>query len=159
MRKYLLSFLFSLSALAIYAQELKLNADIENPSKVINNGFVELNVEGGTPPYTYKWSSQSTPLDSPRSEGLVEGVSYSVTVTDAAGNQASEEFTVPAKAITEHFNGTFAPIVASMGNILFWYPFSAIGVYDPVVYADLKRVPAPEWSATVDAQFVLKEWL
>ncbi len=159
MRKYLLSFLFSLSVFMVSAQELQLNAEIGNPSKIINNGFIELNVEGGTPPYTYKWSSQSTPLDSPRSEGLVEGVPYTVTVTDAAGNQATEEFTVPAKAITEHFNGTFAPIVASMGNILFWDPFSAIGVYDPVVYADLKRVPAPEWSATVEGQFILKQWL
>src|SRR6056297_123668 len=150
MRKYLLSFLFSLSALAIYAQELKLNADIENPSKVINNGFVELNVEGGTPPYTYKWSSQTTPLDSPRAEGLIEGVPYTVTVTDAAGKTATGEFTVPAKAITEHFNGTFAPIVEAMGSVLFWDPFSAMGIYDPVVYADLKKVPAPRWTATID---------
>lgn len=159
MRKYLLSFLFSVSVFTLYAQELQLNAEIENPSKIINNGLIKLNVEGGTAPYTYKWSNQSTPLDSPVSEGLVEGVPYSVTVTDAAGNKVTEEFTVPAQAITEHFNGTFAPIVASMGSVLFWDPFSAIGVYDPVVYADVKRVPAPEWSATVEGKFTLKEWL
>lgn len=159
MRKSLLSFLFFVSVFSLFAQELKVEADIENPSKVINNGFVELHVEGGTPPYTYKWSSQSTPLDSPRSEGLVEGVPYSVTVSDAAGNSVTKEYTVPAKAITEHFNGTFAPIVESMGSVLFWDPFSAMGIYDPVVYADIKRVPAPRWSATVDAKFVLKEWL
>ncbi|NJW55351.1 amino acid carrier protein, partial [Salinimicrobium sp. CDJ15-91] len=57
------------------------------------------------------------------------------------------------------FNGTFAPIVASMGRILFWDPFSAIGIYDPVVYADYKRVPAPEWEATVEGKFILQEWL
>ncbi|MFD2516676.1 amino acid carrier protein [Salinimicrobium flavum] len=159
MRKYLLSFLFFFSVFTIFAQELKLNAEIENPSKVINDGFVELNVEGGTPPYTYRWSSQSTPMDSPRSENLIEGVPYSVTVTDAAGNEVTEEYTVEAKAITEHFNGTFAPIVESMGSVLFWDPFSAIGIYDPVVYADVKRVPAPEWSATIEGQFILKEWL
>lgn len=159
MRKYLLSFLFSFSLIAIYAQELKVNAEVGNPSKVINNGFIELDVEGGTPPYLYKWSNQQTPLDSPRSEGLVEGVPYQVTVTDAAGNKVSQEFTVPAEAITEHFNGTFAPIVASMGSVLFWDPFSAIGIYDPVVYADMKRVGPPRWSATVEAKFVLEEWL
>ncbi|MFV8838044.1 amino acid carrier protein [Salinimicrobium soli] len=159
MRKYLLSFLFSFSILTMVAQELQVKAEIGNPSKVINNGFIELQVEGGTPPYQYKWSSQQTPLDSPRSENLVEGVPYTVTVTDAAGNKVQEEFTVPAKAITEHFNGTFAPIVESMGSVLFWDPFSAIGIYDPVVYADQKRVPAPRWTATVDAKFVLKEWL
>lgn len=159
MRKALLS-IFSLFFLfTAYAQELQINADVQNPTREINDGFVELQVNGGTPPYQYKWSSQSTPLDSPRAEGLVEGVDYSVVVTDAAGNKAEESFKVPAEAITEHFNGTFAPIVASMGRILFWDPFSAIGIYDPVVYADYKRVPAPEWEATVEGKFILEEWL
>ncbi|WP_424494612.1 amino acid carrier protein [Salinimicrobium sp. GXAS 041] len=159
MRKYLLSFLFTISFFTIYAQELQVNADVVNPSNIINNGYVELNVEGGTPPYMYKWSNQNTPLDSPRSEGLVEGVEYSVTVTDAAGNEFREVYTVPAEAITEHFNGTFAPIVESMGSVLFWDPFSAVGIYDPVVYADLKRVPAPGWSATEEAKYTLQEWM
>ncbi len=159
MRKYLLSFLFSISFISIYAQELEINAEVENPSNIINNGFVELDVQGGTPPYTYKWSSQETPLDSPRAENLVEGVSYSVIVTDAEGRSATRTYTVPAQAITEHFNGTFAPIVDKMGAVLFWDPFSAIGVYDPVVYADRKRVGAPGWTATVDGQFILQEWL
>lgn len=159
MRKYLLSFLFSISFISIYAQELEINAEVENPSNIINNGFVELDVQGGTPPYTYKWTSQETPLDSPRAENLVEGVPYSVIVTDAEGRSATGSYTVPAKAITEHFNGTFAPIVEKMGAVLFWDPFSAIGVYDPVVYADMKRVAAPGWVATVDGQFILQEWL
>ncbi len=158
MRKYLLSMFFSFAILGMSAQELDVTAKIGNPSKVINNGFIDLQVEGGTPPYTYKWSSQETPLDSPKAEGLVEGVSYSVTVKDAAGKSVTKEYTVPAEAITEHFNGTFSPIVAGMGSVLFWDPFSAIGVYDPVVYADLKRVPAPEWEANIDSKFVLKEW-
>ena len=159
MRKALLS-IFSLFFLfTAYSQELQVNAAVENPSREINDGFVELQVEGGTPPYRYKWSNQSTPLDSPRAEGLVEGVDYSVVITDAAGAEVQETFKVPAEAITEHFNGTFAPIVASMGRILFWDPFSAIGIYDPVVYADYKRVPAPEWEATVEGKFILEEWL
>lgn len=159
MRKYLLSFLFSLSAVPLFAQELKVDADVENPTNLINDGFINLNVEGGTPPYTYRWSNQDTPLDSPRSEGLVEGVPYSVVVSDSDGNTVTHSYTVEADAITEHFNGTFAPIVESMGAVLFWDPFSAIGIYDPVVYADQKRVPAPEWEATIEGRFVLQEWL
>ncbi len=159
MRKYLLSFLFSVFIFTTYAQELQVKAEIENPSKIINNGIIVLDVQGGTPPYQYKWSSQNTPLDSPRAEALVEGVAYSVLVSDAEGNEVFKEITVPAEAITEHFNGTFAPIVEAMGAVLFWDPFSAIGIYDPVVYADSKRVPAPEWTATVAAKFILKEWL
>jgi AGCS family alanine or glycine:cation symporter len=159
MRKYLLSFLFTISIVSLYAQELQVNADVVNPSKIINDGYVELNVTGGTPPYEYKWSNQDTPLDSPRTENLIEGVPYSVTVTDAAGNKFEQEYKVKAEAITEHFNGTFAPIVESMGAVLFWDPFSAIGVYDPIVYADLRRVPAPGWSATEEAKYTLQEWV
>ncbi|WP_029038526.1 amino acid carrier protein [Salinimicrobium xinjiangense] len=159
MRKSLLSFFFSVFILTAYAQDLKVDANIQNPSKEINDGFVELSVQGGTPPYEYRWSSQETPLDSPRAEGLVEGVEYSVVVKDATGAEVEKTYKVPAQAITEHFNGTFAPIVASMGSILFWDPFSAIGIYDPVVYADFRRVPAPEWEANVDGKFILSEWL
>src|SRR5690554_6113465 len=108
MRKLLLSFFFSVTSFASFAQELKVSEKIVNPTNVINDGFIELEVEGGTPPYQYKWSNQSTSLDSPRAENLIEGVRYSVRVTDAAGNSSGDlEFTVPAEAITEHFNGTF----------------------------------------------------
>ena len=159
MRKYLLSFLFSFSLISLAAQELEVNAEIENPSEIINNGIIKVNVTGGTPPYQYKWSNQDTPLDSSVSTDLVEGIPYTVLVTDAGGNEATRSFTVPAEAITEHFNGTFAPIVEKMGAILFWDPFSAIGVYDPVVYADVKRVGAPGWTPEIDAKYVLQEWI
>ncbi len=159
MRKALLSIFCLFFLFTAYAQDLQVNANIGNPSREINDGFIELQVDGGTPPYQYKWSSQSTPLDSPRAEGLVEGVDYTVVVTDAAGAQVEKSYKVPAEAITEHFNGTFAPVVASMGSILFWDPFSAMGIYDPVVYADYKRVPAPQWEATVEGKFILEEWL
>lgn len=158
MRKYLLSMFFLFSIFGLSAQELSVKANVENPSKVINNGFIELDVTGGTPPYEYKWSNQATSLQSNRSEGLTEGIPYTVVVTDAAGNSVEKEYQVDAEAITEHFNGSFAPIVANMGSVLFWDPFSAAGVYDPVVYADVKRVEAPTWDATEDAKFILEEW-
>src|SRR5690606_20621514 len=84
---------------------------------------------------------------------------YNVIITDATGASTTRSYTVDAEAITEHFNGTFAPIVATMGAVLFWDPFSAIGVYDPVVYADVKNVPTQGWTATVEDKFVLKQWL
>ncbi|MDX1543698.1 MAG: amino acid carrier protein [Christiangramia sp.] len=158
MRKYLLSMFFLFSIFGLSAQELDVKAKIGNPSKVINNGFIELDVTGGTPPYQYKWSNQATSLESNRTEGLTEGIPYSVVVTDSEGNSVEKEYTVEAEAITEHFNGTFAPIVDGMGSVLFWDPFSATGIYDPVVYADVKRIAAPEWNAQEDAKFTLKEW-
>lgn len=159
MRKYLLSFFLSLSVLGLYAQDLNVKAKIGNPSKVINNGFIELEVEGGTPPYQYKWSNQSTSLESNRAEGLTEGIPYSVEVTDSEGNSVSKEFKIKPEAITEHFNGVFSPLVEGMGNVLFWDPFTAIGVYDPVVYADSKLIQVPEWDATEKTKYILEEWL
>ena len=130
MRKYLLSFLFSVSALTMTAQDLEVEVETGNPSNEINNGFIQLQVEGGTPPYEYRWSNQSTPLDSPRAEGLIEGIPYTVQVTDANGLKSEPlEYSVEMESIAENFNGTFAPIVANMGSVLFWDPFSALGIY------------------------------
>mgnify|MGYP003629801038 CR=1 FL=1 len=156
--KHITAILLLISSV-VFSQELTVNEKITNPSKIINNGTIEVMVEGGNPPYTYKWSNQSTPLTSPIATGLVEGIPYSVLVTDAAGNSVSKEYTVPAEEITEKFNGTFAPIVAAMGSVLFWDPFSAIGVYDPVVYAEEKLIPIPGWTASSEGEFILKQWL
>ena len=159
MRKYLLSMFFLFSILGLSAQELNVEAKVGNPSRIINDGFVELDVSGGTPPYQYKWSNQSTSLESSKTSGLTEGIPYTVTVTDSEGNTVDKTFEVKAEAITEVFNGTFVPIVASMESILFWDPFTAIGVYDPVVYADVKNVGVPDWNADMKEKFTLKEWL
>ena len=159
MRKYILSLFFTFSIISLFAQELDVQANIGNPTNVINNGFVDLNVTGGTPPYEYKWSKQDVPLTSPRAEKLTEGVAYNVIIKDATGASTTRSYTVPAEAITEHFNGTFAQVVSAMGAVLFWDPFSAIGIYDPIVYADLKNVPTPGWEANIEERFVLKQWL
>lgn len=159
MKKYLLSILPFLFPFLCVAQSLQVKSIVENPSDIINDGRVSLQVTGGTPPYVYKWSSQSTPLNSPRSENMVEGVPYSVVIGDAAGNSITKTYKVPASAMTEHFNGIFAPIVQSMGAILFWDPFSALGLYDPVVYSERSRVEPPGWAVTKDAKYILEEWI
>ncbi|MGB8704158.1 MAG: amino acid carrier protein [Gillisia sp.] len=158
MRKYLLSLALTLATFGLFAQELLVKADVGNPSNLLNDGFIDLQVTGGTPPYTYKWNNPATSLKSERATGLVEGVPYSVIITDSDGNSTTRTYTVKAQAITEIFNGTFKPIVDKMGAILFWDPFAALGVYDPVVYADSRKVPVPGWTADVNDKFVLKHW-
>ena len=158
MRKYLLSMFFLFSILAINAQELDVKAKVGNPSNIINNGFIDLEVTGGEPPYQYKWSDPETSLESSRAEGLTEGVPYEVTVTDSQNNSVTRNFQIEAEAITEHFNGTFVPIVEGMTAILFWDPFTAVGIYDPKVYAEQRLVPTPDWSADAEDKFTLKEW-
>ncbi|WP_304036307.1 SprB repeat-containing protein, partial [Mesonia mobilis] len=127
--------------------DFEVEADLINPSSLINNGIIELTVEGGTPPYTYKWSNKETPLSSSKAEGLTEGVPYTVVVQDSDGNTATVEAKVKAEAITEKFNGIFTPAVEGLTAVLFWDPFAAIGIYDPIVYADVKNVETPGWSA------------
>ena len=159
MRKYLLSFLLLLPMALLQAQELEVKTKVGNPTNKINDGFIDVEVTGGTPPYTYKWSNKETPLSSSKAEGLTEGVPYTVLVQDSNGNTATVEAKVKAEAITENFNGTFTPAVEGLTAVLFWDPFAAIGIYDPIVYADSKNVETPGWSADVQDKFMLKEWV
>src|SRR5690554_4378243 len=159
MKKTLLSFLALILPIILFSQDINVEAVVSNPSKNINDGVITLNVTGGTEPYTYRWSNQNTPLKSNRSTGLTEGIPYSVVVTDADGNTKTAVFTVKTEAITEVFNGTMTPAVSALGSVLFWDPFAAIGIYDPVVYADSKRIGIPNWTNEVDNKYELKKWL
>ncbi len=154
--------LFLLLSLLINAQNetgLQLDVRLINPTREINDGRAELTVNGGKAPYQFKWSEQGTSLESRTASGLTEGLDYSVKVTDADGKTAEETFSVPATSITEVFNSKVQPAVDFMGNILFWDPFAAIGIYDPVVYTDYKEIPIPNWNAQTNSIYSLKKWL
>ncbi|OQD41667.1 amino acid carrier protein [Croceivirga radicis] len=157
--KRIISACFMLLGIMASSQDLTVKPGIYNPSKQINDGVIDLQVLGGTPPYSYKWSNQSTPLSSKRATGLVEGIPYTVVVSDANGNSVTKVYKVETSTIAEVFNGTMTPAVQALGSVLFWDPFAAIGIYDPVAYADKKLVSTPGWSAEVEDKFVLKEWL
>jgi len=174
MRKYLLSALFLCATLLTThaqvnvkaqdntgdsdSQALKVKSELLNPSTLINDGEIIVNVSGGTPPYSYKWSNQQTSLKSNKAEGLIEGIDYTVIITDANQNTVTKSYRIPAESITENFNGAFAPIVNNMGAILFWDPFTALGIYDPIVYADVKNVAIPNWTSDTEDKFSLKSW-
>ena len=157
--KRLFSILLGLLGLTVAAQDLQVKETISNPSNRINDGVIHLEVSGGRPPYTYRWSNQSTPLSSDRATGLVEGIPYNVEIFDAQGNSVTRVYTVPTEAITEIFNGAMTPAVSALGSVLFWDPFAATGIYDPVVYTDSKRIPIPGWSPESDDRYVLKKWI
>lgn len=136
MKKLNLTFISLLFFSFSQAQNLKIEETLTNPTNLINDGVITLRVSGGEEPYSYKWSNQATPLSSNKAEGLVEGMAYTVIVTDTKGLSAEKTYTVPSEAITEIFNGTMRPIVDKIGAVLFWDPFAAVGLYDPVVYDD-----------------------
>ncbi|MCM4167416.1 hypothetical protein KCTC52924_01089 [Arenibacter antarcticus] len=137
----------------------KMTVDIEliNPSKEINNGIAEVHVIGGKAPYKYKWSNPKTALDQNRAIGLIEGMEHSVSVTDADGNTVSKRFKIRAESIIEIFNSNVQPAVDYLGAILFWDPFAALGVYDPVVYSDQSTIVVP-LEDVMDQNYKLGSW-
>lgn len=150
---------FFFSSFSVSSQELDIKANVGNPSQLIDDGFIKLEVSGGAPPYTFKWSNPNTSLGSSFASGITEGVQVSVIVSDSRGITATRSFIVEAESIPEQLNGTFTPFVKALGAVLFFDPFSAMGLYDPVVYVDVKNVPIPGWTANVEDQFILRQWL
>ncbi|MGB0392228.1 MAG: T9SS type A sorting domain-containing protein [Salibacteraceae bacterium] len=92
----------------------------------LDDGFIEIDVNGGTPSFTYLWSNGET---SKNLSDLTFG-SYSVTVTDASGCLANNTFTVD--------DITSVPIIPQQ---------SPIQVYpNPVIDFFVIDTPS-EWSA------------
>ncbi|HEA29275.1 MAG TPA: amino acid carrier protein, partial [Leeuwenhoekiella sp.] len=164
MHRIFIFLLFVLFHITGFAQEsdgsgFKVKLQQSNPSPVINDSEVEIEVDGGTPPFKYQWSNKKTPLTSAKAEELTEGIPYTVKVSDAEGETTTKTFEIPAASITEKFNSWMKPAVDNMASILFWDPFEAVGLYDPKVYTDSKEVPIPNWDATTNKKFHLKKWL
>lgn len=138
--------------------QLEATLDVSNDSENIKDGRAEVMVSEGVPPYVYKWSNPNTPMNSARSNGLTEGLGFSVTVTDAAGNSVSLEGEVLAESTEEKINSIFLPIVGGLSTVLFWDPFEAIGIYDPVVYADEMPVFATGFKEDQVQRIFMMKW-
>jgi len=87
----------------VLAEPFQLNASTSTSNVTIHgghNGYIDLNVDGGTPGYSYDWSNGATTQNL---TGLSSGT-YTVTVTDAEGCT-----TITSKTITQpaspHFFG------------------------------------------------------
>lgn len=119
-----------------YSQELKVDIKIGKKSKKIKDGEVYATVSGGTLPYKYKWSKNSVSLDSSHAVGITEGREQSLIVTDSKGISKELTFTIPAESVDEKINSFFIPIVNAVGSVLMFDVFSAVGIYDPVLYDD-----------------------
>ena len=136
MHKFLITSVLIITALLIKAQDPLEISDINltNVSNRINDGRAQVSVKGGTPPYRYHWSIQKIDTTASVANGLSEGLTHSVKVTDASGQEVVEEFKIGKQAIAESFNSTFAPVVKAVANVIFWDPFYAMGLYDNKVY-------------------------
>jgi len=138
----------------------QLNAKLElaNDSESIDDGRAQVKILSGTPPYTYQWSNPDTELDSDHSTGLTEGVEFSVVITDATGESTKLVGEVEAESTEERINAVFLPVVNGLASVLFWDPFAAVGAYDPVVYANEKRVFASGYKDSGIQEIELVQW-
>lgn len=62
-------------------------------AKCTSNGSIQMNVTGGTPPYSYTWSHTGTTIYPPAINGLAAGT-YTVVVTDANACTSDTSITV-----------------------------------------------------------------
>jgi AGCS family alanine or glycine:cation symporter len=127
------SLLLSLSCIS----QLEVEISLQNPSQEIGDATCTAAVTGGHGPYTYQWSKRDIPLESAICSSMIEGIPYTITVSDSLGNKALAEVLVPAVSIEEKLNTWFTPLVDALAMVLLWDPFAACGIYDPVVYDDL----------------------
>jgi len=157
-----MKYISALTVLAFFTS-ISLNAQlsgsltISNDSEKIKDGRAQVNIENGQPPYTYKWTNQSTPLSSSMSKGLVEGVEFSVLVTDANGETLELSGEVKPESSEEIINSIFLPAVNALSSVLFWAPLESFGITDPTVYYDHEKVYAKGYKdESVKAIFLLK---
>ena len=118
------------------ALALKAHLDMSNDSRLINDARAKVVIDQGVPPYNFKWSKQSVAQNKDECSGLTEGLPVHVTITDASGATLTLTGVTPASNAEEDLNTAVLPIVNDLGSVLFWDPFAAIGIYDPVIYND-----------------------
>ena len=141
------------------AADFKATLKLENPTAKINDGVAHVEIDGGVPPFQYKWDQQNVALTSNSNHGVTEGSKFSVTVTDAEGSSKVLEGKVKTISAEESMNAIFKPIVNGMTTVLFWDPFTFLGIYDPVVYSNDKKVKAAGWANPEVEKISLKKWL
>ena len=78
------------------ADSLTIEHEIINPSSSINDGQIKVMVKGGLPPYKYQWSNKKTPLNAANASGLIEGIEYTLTVTDSKDLRCVQKITIEA---------------------------------------------------------------
>ena len=137
----------------------KVDFILKNPSNLLNDGVVQLKVEGNKAPYIYKWSLASASIYENQVQGFTEGEAFEVEIIDDNGKSSTFKKYFPAHFTEESINSNFKPIVDFVGAGIFWDPFAAIGIYDPRVKVSERDFISPYWDGDKNEALVVKEWL
>jgi hypothetical protein len=95
---------------------IKITANVTDVSCYgMNNGSIDISVLGGTSPYTYMWSDNSTSEDL---SGIPAGI-FTLTITDSGGKTASESMTVaePMQLTVSYISSDVSCFNGSDGSI------------------------------------------
>tara|TARA_B110000259_G_scaffold27267_1_gene28693 strand:+ start:11381 stop:13201 length:1821 start_codon:yes stop_codon:yes gene_type:complete len=107
----------------------------DNPTDSINNVEASVYVlKGGG--VSCKWSKSSVALSDTFAQGFTEGIPFNVIVYNSTGDSLFIEREVEAESASELLNSLMTPLTDLLWGVLSWDPFSAIGLYDPVVRND-----------------------
>lgn len=74
------------------------------------------------------------------------------------GVSAQENEEKEKTTLSQTIDSYFQPVVDVLSSVLFWDPFEAIGIYDPVVYAEELTIRAPGWDIDNVKTITVKEW-
>ncbi|MBK8497770.1 MAG: T9SS type A sorting domain-containing protein [Flavobacteriales bacterium] len=124
MRKELL--LCASLSVSSWASALSVTVVVQNETCTYANGSVYASVSGGVPPYTFLWGGSETTVGI---SGLGAGT-YSVTVTDFVGTQASGDGTVLSESYPAQ-QGITHSICPGQDYHDFFFPPQVIGIPDP----------------------------
>lgn len=79
-------------------------------------------------------------------------LSWFSNLSIAAESQENKE------TLSKKIDNAFRPVVDALSVVLFWDPFEAIGIYDPVVYSEKAIVKAPGFKDKEVSVITIKSW-
>lgn len=158
MKKYLITPV--LWGFAFFTQgQFKASLDYTNLTEDINDVKVWVNIEEGVSPFRFHWSDKNTSIYSDTAFKQMEGGVVSLTLFDASGDSIALSVDIPANSVVEKMNAFVKPMVDFVAAGFFWDPFSAVGLYDPIVKNDSVKIKAPFGKDTSYANLRVAEWL
>ncbi|MBW6497759.1 MAG: T9SS type A sorting domain-containing protein [Bacteroidales bacterium] len=93
---------------------LLVDAQVQNPVCVANNGSILLQPDGGSEPFVYQWI-QLPDLDGNLAENLAAGT-YTVMITDQSGCESEMEFALEFEEVELELSAAVTPETCEMSN-------------------------------------------
>lgn len=132
---------------------LLVDAQVQNPVCVANNGSILLQPEGGNEPFVFVWHNLPE-LEGNLAENLPAGF-YSVIITDQSGCESELEFELEFEEVELELTAAVIPETCEMNNAAILIEVE--GASDPVNYfwsngasaASLENIAAGNYSVTI----------